>query len=157
MIGSLYRLRYGADTRGMLAGVRELLIDLRETATTKQLADAILTRVAREVQASRGALLVDGAEVSAFGEGRDAAAFPVRVKLASEHFDVEGELLLGSRADGRPYTRHELAALDAIADPVARALTIVAHRERAVTEQQWLIHSLDARLTKLEMLLAAKV
>lgn len=155
MIGSLYRLRYGADTRGMLAGLRELLIDLRETATTKQLADAILTRVAREVQASRGALLVDGAEVGAFGERADAA-FPVRVKLAAEHFDVEGELLLGPRADGRPYTRHELVVLDAIADPVARALTIVAHRERAVTEQQWLLHSLDARLTRLEMTLAAK-
>jgi len=152
-----HRLRHGADTRGghALAALPSLLVDLRETATVAQLAEAILTRVERGVQASRGVLMVDGAETGGFGASVDVA-FPVRVKLAAEHFDVEGELLLGPRADGRPYTPRQHKALEAIADPVARALTIVVHRERAVTEQQWLIHSLDMRLTQLEMLLAAK-
>lgn len=160
VIGSLYhRLRQWADkTGGRESALRDLpplLINLRETANSVQLADAILVQVQRGVQASRGALMAEDKVIGAFGITVDEAVgltlFPTRVKLAAEHCDLEGWLLLGPRADGR-----EEQALRAVAGPIVWALTIVQHRERAATEQQWLLHSLDMRITQLEMLLAAK-
>jgi hypothetical protein len=156
MIGPLRHRAENRFKRDLVA----LLADLRETATTDQLAEAILARVQRDLHASRGSLMVDGAVKGAFGVTADEAAdetlFPLRVPLAAEYSDIGGWLLVGPRADGRPWSRAELWALDAIAEPVARALAIVLHRERATTEQHWLLHSLDVRLTRLETMLAAK-
>lgn len=156
MIGLLRRRAENRFKRDLVA----LLADLRETATTEQLAEAIVARVQRDLHASRGALMVDGAVKGAFGvtadEAADESLFPLRVPLAADYSDIGGWLLVGPRADGRPWSRAELWALDAVVDPMTRALAIALHRERAATEQQWLLHSLDMRLTQLEMLLAAK-
>jgi hypothetical protein len=156
MIGPL---RHRAENR-FKRDLVVLLADLRETATADQLAEAVLARVQRDLHASRGSLMVDGAVKGAFGvtadEAADESLFPLRVPLAADYSDISGWLLVGPRADGRPWSRAALWALDAIVDPVTRALTIVTHRERLATEQHWLIHSLDMRLTQLEKLLAAK-
>jgi hypothetical protein len=160
VIGSLYhRLRQWADKTGgresALRDLPRLLIDLRETANPVQLADAILMQVQRGVQASRGALMAEDKVIGAFGitvdEAADHGLFPTRVKLAAEHCDLEGWLLLGPRVDGR-----EEQALKAVAGPIVWALTIVQQRERTATERHWLFHSLDMRLTQLEMMLAAR-
>lgn len=156
MIGLLRRRADNRFKRDLVA----LLADLRETATAEQLAEAILARVQRDLDAARGSLMVDGVVKGAFGVAADEAAdeslFPLCVPLAADYSDISGWLLVGPRADGRPWSRAELWALDAVVEPMTRALAIALHRERAATEQQWLIHSLDVRLTRLEAMLAEK-
>jgi hypothetical protein len=160
----LGNMRSRRDSLALRDGLPRLLADLRETATVAQLAEAILTRTERGVQASRGALVIDGAVKGVFGLAveeaeagqADEALFPVRIALAAEYSDLDGWLLVGPRADGSRYPRGARQALERVADPAARALAIVLHRERAATEQHWLLHSLDVRLTRLETMLAAK-
>lgn len=131
----------------------ECVDDLRETATLVELTEEVLDRVAAGVRTSRAVVLV-GDRVAATrgiteqeaeswrdGNALDIAAervacnyadpiFPARVPLRVRHgSQLVGWLLLGPRPDGTFYGRDEQEALAEIADPVARAVQIVLHRD----------------------------
>lgn len=126
--------------------------DLREVADLEDLLDEVLERVGAGVRSAQAAVVV-GEEVAATrGVGasearawieargpferlerceRDDPLFPLRVPLAAAHHGgaPEGWLLLGLRPDGSFYRRDEQEALAEIADPVARAIHVVATRQ----------------------------
>ena len=150
--------RFRSGLAHLRHGLPLLVGDLREIATPRALADAMLARVKTGVRARHGALVVDGAvldsrdiepaAVAAWLAGaalpaegvsglvRDRAdpLFPLRVPLQADGVGLVGWLLLGPRPDGSFYGREERAALADIADPVARALAIAIERERRETE-----------------------
>lgn len=150
----------------------ECVEDLRETAGMDDLLDEVLSRTAAGVSAVRAAVLIGGkavarrettaAEVRSWrAAGRpDPAAeeldcdredplFPMRVPLRVRHGDRRpvGWILLGPRPDGSFYGKDEREALAEIADPVARALQVVALREAREKK-------LEARLAAIEAALA---
>lgn len=141
-------------------GLPRVVGDLRETSGLESIAAATLDNVMEGVHASRAALvigdrLLDAREIGA----SDAEAwlrswsppthhridvantdplFPVRVPLEAEGHGRVGWLLLGPRPDGSLFGRAECAAIDEIADPVARALQVAlsrAERENAIEQR----------------------
>jgi hypothetical protein len=160
---SLLRLRNGLPV---------LVGDLRETASLDQIARATLARIAEGVRARRLALLLDGNPIATRdvdadavetwqagwtpGDGaaldcdRDDPAFPLRIPLALEGDAPFGWILLGPRPDGSFYGKDEREALAEIADPVARAITIVSQRQTVETVQAQLTTGLSARIQHLE-------
>jgi hypothetical protein len=152
--------RFRSGLTHLRHGLPLLVGDLRETATPRALADAMLARVERGVRASHGAVVVGGAILDTRDIGSDAVAawlaeealpaetahdlvcdradplFPMRVPLQADGVGLVGWLLLGPRPDGSFYGREERAALRDIADPVARALAIAVERERREAARQ---------------------
>lgn len=146
--------RFRSGLAHLRHGLPLLVGDLRETASPRALADAMLARVERGVRARHGAVLVGGAllatrdvepavvdawlaETTLPDEASDALyrdradpLFPMRVPLQADGAGLVGWLLLGPRPDGSFYGREDRAALREIADPVARALAIATARER---------------------------
>ena len=132
--GGLVQLRRGLP---LLVG------DLRETSSAQALATAALARIEGGVQASHGAVVVEGAVLGIRGIDRaavqtwlaqdiapaDGAAkmqidradplFPMRIPLHAEAMGATGWLLLGPRPDGSLYGHDEREALEDIADPTA--------------------------------------
>jgi hypothetical protein len=129
--------------------------DLRETAGMEELLDEVLARVEAGTRAVRSAVVIDGETVAARGGDGD---FPIAVPLRIGHQQTEiGTLLVGPRPDGSPPGKDEVEALEEIADPVARAVRIVAVREREQAERlaqegglRTAIAALGARLDRLE-------
>lgn len=173
-----HRVNHWAEQRfqkGLLRlrnGLPELVGDLRETASLDQIARAILSRIAEGVRARRLALIMgttivairdtDAGSVDAWrtrwtpGDGtaldcdRSDPGFPLRIPLAREGEAPFGWILLGPRPDGSFYGRDERDALAAIADPVARAITIVTQREATETVHMQTTTHLSARIEQLE-------
>jgi hypothetical protein len=173
-----HRVNHWAEHRfqkGLLRlrnGLPELVGDLRETAGLDQIARATLSRIAEGVRARRLALIMgssiialrdtDAATVDSWrgrwtpGAGtaldcdRTDPDFPLRIPLAMEGEPTFGWILLGPRPDGSFYGRDEREALAAIADPVARAITIVAQREATETIHMQTTTRLSARIEQLE-------
>lgn len=150
----------------------ECVADLRETAGMADLLGEVLERTAAGVSAGRAAVLLGGrvaarreiaaSEVEAWRSAdrpdpaadeldcdRDDPLFPLRVPLRVRHGARKpvGWILLGPRPDGSFYGKDEREALAEIADPVARAVQVVAQRE--AREQK-----LEARLAAIEATLA---
>jgi hypothetical protein len=146
--------RFQGDLLRLRQGLPQLVGDMRETATPERLADAALARIERGVRASHGAIVVakevlDARDVDP-GSVRDWMAswsepaenvrhlqvdredqlFPLRLPLYAEGMGMVGWLLLGPRPDGSFYGKDERETLLAIADPIARALTIARERQR---------------------------
>ncbi|MEG3179533.1 hypothetical protein [Sphingomonas sp. LT1P40] len=156
-------------------GLPALVGDLRETASLSQLAAAVLKRVEAGVRAQRGALLVgekivaldrvSEGEVAAWRAGwlppdadglatdKGDALFPVRLPLEADGCGRVGWLLLGPRPDSTLFGKDEREALAEIADPVARALSIVQQREAREADQTAVATRLGSRVSKLEAMI----
>lgn len=147
-----------------------LVADLRETMSPREIAETTLGQVVPTVRAQRGAVVMDGemlaewdvsaGNLSAWLTGHPQVAgleqdkadplFPTRLLLGAPGHGNIGLLLLGPRPDGSPMGKDEREALSAIADPVARALTIAHRRQQHEQQQSGLIAGLAERLARLE-------
>jgi len=122
--------------------------DLRETAGMPELLDEVLARVEAGTRAVRSAVMIDGSTTAARGDG--AGDFPTIVPLRIGHQQVEiGTLLVGPRPDGSPVGKDEREALAGIADPIARAVRIVAMREQQEAAQEQRIATIESALAAL--------
>lgn len=152
--------RFRSGLTHLRQGLPLLVGDLRETATPKTLADAMLARVEGGVRARHGAVVLGGAVLATRDIDPQAAAgwlientladegahdlipdradplFPMRVPLSADGAGLVGWLLLGPRPDGSFYGREERAVLREIADPIARALAIASERESRESARQ---------------------
>ncbi|HEY0312182.1 MAG TPA: hypothetical protein VGC56_06765 [Allosphingosinicella sp.] len=130
----------------------ECVGDLRETAGMPELLDEVLARVEAGTRAVRSALTIDGETVARRGSEGD---FPLVVPLRIGHQQAEiGTLLVGPRPDGSAPGKDEREALAEIADPIARAIRIVATREarEAQAEARQRLH--ETRFAELEATVA---
>ncbi len=149
----------------------ECVADLRETAGMDKLLGEVLARTAAGVSATRAAVLIGGraaarrgttaGEVRSWRAGnrpdpaaeeldcdREDPLFPMRVPLRVRHGEGApvGWILLGPRPDGSFYGRDEREALAEIADPVARALQVVARREAREKKLEARLAAIEAKL-----------
>ncbi len=132
--------------------------------------DESLRRVEAGVRTTRLAVLLDGKAAATRGIAPDAVAdwlkastlrhaamrsaarpmqtFPIRVPLRSKTDDSEliGWLLVGPRPDGSLLSKDEQRALIDVADPMTRAIRIVARREHREHALERRIEALEARL-----------
>lgn len=159
----LARLRHGLP---LLVG------DMRETASPLTLADAMLARVETGVRAKHGAVLLLGElldtrdiepstvrrwlgdtslpdDATGLHADRSDPLFPMRVALRADGVGHVGWLLLGPRPDGSFYGREDRAALEEIADPIARALAIAHARQRREEEANQQVERLRQMVLKL--------
>jgi hypothetical protein len=135
-----------------------------------ELLDEALRRIEAGVRTTRLAVILDGKVATARGiapeavakwlKGFDAAAcndaicnsadadFPIRVPLRSKTDDGEltGWLLVGPRPDGSLLSKDEQRALIDVADPITRAIRVVARREQRERALERRIEALEARL-----------
>lgn len=159
-------------------GLPALVGDLRETETPPMLAETILARVDEGVRAKAYALVFEeeGERVlmATRGVGYDTAAdwlatrdlpdetvveredrlFPIRVPLRADGTALKATLLVGRRADGTTIGKDERRALEAIADPIARALAVSLRRTRRIDEEKAERSALLQRIARLEKLVA---
>jgi hypothetical protein len=151
-ISSLAEQRFQRDLAVLKQQLPELLADLAVSATARQVATAVLPRIAEATHGLRTAILVDRSVVGLHGIGSrdvrgwarqwsphsdglferqpDDPLFPVRMVLRCPFGSVRGLLLLGPRPDGSLYGKDELEALAEIARPLRRALLAARHREQ---------------------------
>jgi hypothetical protein len=147
----------------------DCLRELRESARMDELLDEALRRIEAGVRTTRLAVLVDG-KAATRGIAPDAMAewlkdfdtaacsdaicnsadadFPIRVPLRSKTDDGEliGWLLVGPRPDGSMLSKDEQRALTDIADPLTRAIRVVARREQREQALERRIKALETRL-----------
>ena len=139
--------------------------DLRETASPERLAAIVLDRVERGVRSSRGAILLGNRVLAVHDVKKPAVAawrkahpldpdvrgvirkgddrlFPVRVPLEADGCGHVGWLLLGPRPDGTLFGKDESEVLAALADPLARALTIAAARSADAAKREEEVNAL---------------
>jgi hypothetical protein len=148
----------------------DCLRELRESAPMDELLDEALRRIEAGVRTTRLAVLLDGKVAAARGIAPDAMAkwlkdfdaaacndaicnsadadFPIRVPLRSKTDDGEliGWLLVGPRPDGSLLSKDEQRALIDVADPITRAIRVVARREQRERALERRIEALEARL-----------
>jgi hypothetical protein len=153
----------------------DCLRDLRHFATLPELVEEILERISTGVRSARLAMVLDGRpagsrgtsdkEVEAWldrtaldpacssGVETGDSFFPLRRPLSLDDGTCLGWILLGPHPDRSRLSTAELAALDELAGPVARAVRVVLARqarERALGEtlarQQRQIDALSRRL-----------
>ena len=158
----LYRLRYALPP---------LVGDLRETAGLEQIAGATLDSLVEGVRTSRAALIagdaligareVASAELASWRSGWTPAAhdgldldrsdplFPIRVPLETEGHGRVGWLLLGPRPDGSLFGKSECAAIEEIAEPVARAVQVVLRRQEREAQLETRLHAIETTISKL--------
>jgi hypothetical protein len=148
-----------------------LVGDLRETAGLEQIAGATLDSLVEGVRTSRAALiagdqLIAAREVSAkevkewrrrwsppVRDGIDCdetdALFPVRAPLEAEGHGRVGWLLLGPRPDGSLFGRSEFAAIEEIAEPVARAIEVALRRQERDRQLEERLQAIESSIAKL--------
>lgn len=129
----------------------ELLAELADSASPRQVGDAALSHIAEAIHAVRTALLLDERIVAVsglapgdaqhwadqwpqaadrlFSQDAGNGQFPVRMALRCPFGTIRGWLLLGPRPDRSLYGKDELEALAEIALPLRRALLAARHRE----------------------------
>jgi hypothetical protein len=121
--------------------------DLRETAGMEEMLGEVLARVETGTRAVRSAVTIEGERVAARGGDGD---FPLAVPLRIGHQQAEiGTLLVGPRPDGSLPGKDEREALAEIADPVARAVRIVAMREEREAARAQQIATIEQELAAL--------
>jgi hypothetical protein len=155
----------------------ELVRDMRETASLREMVDAILEQVDLGVRAVRSAMIVNGKVLRVRGLGMEQAEawrsskladdytsdicepsdkiFPIRVPLVPSSGDEApiGFLLVGPRPDGSVPSRDEQKALAGVAEPIARAIRTVIKREAHEREMTELIEANTRRIEQLEAML----
>jgi len=168
------------DLSRLRAKLPEVLIAIRDSSNPAELADDALRLAMRGVHASHGAILLAGQgrfEVSR-AEGipaekvtaelaRDLPAdplsaairaddplFPLRLPLVAPDGTTAGWLVLGPHPDGSGYGKEDRKALEELAPPLARALSLAIDRSRREQEREAERRSLVERLAQLEETLA---
>lgn len=155
--------------------------DMRETASLKEMLDAILVQVDRGVRAVRGAVIVNGCVLSVRGLTMDEAEawrssvfapackidtceaadrlFPIRLPLvpSSDEEEPIGYLLVGQRPDGSVPSREEQKALAEVSEDIARAIRTVIKREAREMEFTDMIAGNARRIEALEATLGKAV
>lgn len=152
----------------------DCVADLRGTGSLPELLREVIERVSKGVRSTRAAVLI-GDKVSAvqgvteeeterwlgaappdpsaegLGCDRADALFPMRMPLRIMHAAGEpiGWLLLGPRPDGSFYGKDEQEALAEVADPIARAIQVVALRQEREKQHEERLAALEAALAKL--------
>jgi hypothetical protein len=148
----------------------DCLRELRESATMQELLEETLHRIESGVRTTRLAVLIGNAAAATRGIAADAVkdwsnsfdanacsgpvcsasdqTFPIRVPLRSKtgDGDLAGWLLVGPRPDGSLLSKDEQRALADIAEPLTRAVRVVArrqHRERLLERR---IEVLESRI-----------
>jgi hypothetical protein len=152
----------------------ECVADMRETSGLEALLEEVVDRVAGGVRASRMAVTIGDRAIAARGvtadelEGWRSAAsldatvedldcdpgdplLPMRVPLRVRHGSGEpvGWMLLGPRPDGSFYGKDEREALSEVADPIARAVSIVLAREARESETAGWRQEIESRIAAL--------
>jgi hypothetical protein len=159
-----HRLHRWAERRfqGPLLALREDLPedlrDWRQTEAAPDLAAQALERVTGALHAQAGAIVSTGAQqavLAARGIGQPELthshdALPLRIPLGPLPDGGEGFLLLGPRPDGSPPGKDERNAAQAIANPLARALTVAQRRHRHEQDLRDVLAGLAARVGRLE-------
>jgi hypothetical protein len=150
--------RFQGPLLALREGLPEDLRDWRQTEDAPALAAQALERVTDALHSQTGAIVSTGAEhplLAARGleepeltQSHDA--LPLRIPLGRLADGGEGFLLLGPRPDGSMPGKDERAAAHAIADPLARALTVAQRRHRHEQDLRDVLATLASRLTKLE-------
>ena len=137
------RFRKGLAT--MRRDLPNTIDDLRETATFDELAAAVEPRIARGVSADwvrlRPAHLLGAGEIDLRGELEREVATPDGRVLAL--------LEVGPRPDGSAHGKDEREAIDALVEPLARALMVVERREAKEKALDTRIGALEAALATL--------
>jgi hypothetical protein len=168
--------RFQKDLITLRRRLPALVADLRETATTPELAAEILGRVAAILRATAGAVTVHGGaaalrEIPAdeFADwlarwmpplggtphvDKDDPLLPVRIPLDADGCGRIGWLLLGRRPDGSLYGKDEREVLAEVADPIARALAITERREAEAAAARIASERIEARMASLEAFVA---
>jgi hypothetical protein len=166
--------KFQKDLNELRRRLPDVVADLRETATTRELADEVLQRVATILRATVGSVVVGDEPAAlreltpeAFAEWRSAwtqpdgshvvdkddPLLPVRIPLRADACGRVGWLLLGRRPDGSLYGKDEREVLAEIADPVARGLAITQRREAETSAARAVSERIEARMASLEALI----
>jgi hypothetical protein len=147
------------------------IADLRETATLKELAAAVLSQIHAGVRAERLAMIVGDDVVAARGlEKADVAAwragarpevasslavakgdplFPVRLPVGRGGEEPVGTILVGRRPDGSIPAKEERQVLERLAPTIARAVETVRRREAQSRSEKSLRTRMLAELKRL--------
>jgi hypothetical protein len=174
------RKRFQRDLTRLRAKLPEVLVAIRDSGNPNELADDALRLAMRGVHASHGAiLLADGDRLTlAHAEGvpghglaerlagelpaapepgvlrADVPEWPLRLPLIDPQGATAGWLALGPHPDGSRYGKDDRRALEELAPPLARALSLAMERARREREREAERRSLTERLAQLEQALA---
>jgi hypothetical protein len=166
--------RFQKDLNELRRKLPILVSDLREIATTPELAEAVLERIASILRARCGAVTAGAKAIAsrdlspeslddwraswtpATAAGRDIdrddRLLPVRIPLEADGTGRIGWLLLGARPDGTLYGKDEREVLAEIADPIARGIAITLRREAEAAAARAASERIEARVASLEAL-----
>jgi hypothetical protein len=166
--------RFQKDLTDLRRKLPPLVADLRETATSPELAGEVLQRTAAILRATCGAVIAGGnfvahrdisperlaewraswtpATEDDHDVDRNDPLFPFRVPLDADGTGRIGWLLLGARPDGSLYGKDEREVLAETADPIARGLAITMRREREAAAARAASERIEARMASLEAL-----
>ena len=148
----------------------DCLRELRESAPMHEMLEETLHRIESGVRTTRLAVLIDNAVAATRGIAADAVVewaksfdanacsdavcdtdepiFPIRVPLRPKTGDeLVGWLLVGPRPDGSLLSKDEQRALVDIAEPLTRAVRIVARREQRERLLERRIEALESRIS----------
>jgi hypothetical protein len=161
---SLHKLRYGLPA---------LVGDLRETSGLDSIAGATLDNIVEGVRARAAALVVGKDLANARGIAAEDAqswleswtpsaqdgldcdrsdpTFPLRAPLEAEGHGRVGWLLVGPRPDGSFFGSTERAAIEEIAEPVARAVQVALMREEREANYVRRFDAMDRRLDSIDL------
>jgi hypothetical protein len=175
--------RFQRDLSRLRAKLPEVLVAIRDSSDPAELADDALRLAMRGVHASHGAILLAdrGRLKVAHAEGipeleltarlvnelpanpspgalrADDRDFPLRLPLIAPAGETAGWLVLGPHPDGSHYGKEDRKALEELATPLARALSLAVERSRREREREEERRSLVERLAQLEQALAQVV
>lgn len=152
LIGPMHSRIHGWTERrfrkGLVAMRSELpreIDDLRETASFEELAAVVEPAIARGVNAEwvrlRPPGLLNAQDVDLRGE--------LERPIATTDGRALSLLEIGPRPDGSPHGKDEREAIDALAGPLARALTVIERREAKEQAIERRIGALEAAIAKL--------
>mgnify|MGYP001555854043 CR=1 FL=1 len=175
--------RFQRDLSRLRAKLPEVLVAIRDSSNPNELADDALKLAMRGVHASHGAILLadQGRLVLAHAEGLPAQGLaerltaelpaeppqgvmraddpdlPIRLPLIAPGGASAGWLVLGSHPDGSLYGKDDRRALEELAPPLARALSLAMERSQRERERETERRTLTERLAQLEQALAQMI
>jgi hypothetical protein len=175
--------RFQRDLTRLRAELPEVLIAIRDSSNPDELADDALKLAMRGVHAGHGAILLldDGPMRVVHAEGLpadglverlaaelptlpspgtlrlDAADLPLGLPLIAPDGAHVGWLALGPHPDGSFYGKDDRKALEELAPPLARALSLAMVRARREREREAERRTLTERLAQLENTLSQAI
>jgi hypothetical protein len=172
--------RFQRDLSRLRAELPGVLVAIRDSNDPRALADDAVRLAMHGVHARGGAILLEGEGglIVAHAEGRPAAGLaerlagdlpltpspgalrtddrelPLRLPLIAPDGANVGWLILGPHPDGSLYGKDDRKALEELAAPLARALSLAIERSRREAEREAERRTLMERLAQLEQTLA---